>query len=107
MVSTILARRVLARFAWQFSDDPKLSNYLYRVKPPTLIVWGERDGFVPTVHGRAYYEGIGGSEFNTMPNAGYLPHIEAPEACADIMSSFLSKTQVCVFPSVIIGMKTN
>jgi pimeloyl-ACP methyl ester carboxylesterase len=92
IVSTILARRALARFAWQFPDNPRLRRYLRRVRVPTQIVWGERDGFVSMAHGQAYHEGISGSEFKTIPNAGHLPHIEAPEACAGIMSSFLSKT---------------
>ena len=92
VVGVLLARQTLARFAWQFPDNPRLRRYLYRVKAPTLILWGERDGFVSVAHGKAYHEGIGGSEFKTIPNAGHLPHIEAPEACAGIMSSFLSKT---------------
>jgi pimeloyl-ACP methyl ester carboxylesterase len=92
IVGTILARRALARFAWQFPDNPRLLRYLYRIAAPTLIVWGERDGFVSTAHGEAYHEGIGGSELKMIPNAGHLPHLEAPEACADVMSSFLIKT---------------
>ena len=92
IVSVLLARQTLARFAWQFPDNPKLLRYLYRVEASTLIIWGERDGFVSTSHGQAYHEGIGGSEFKMIPNAGHLPHIETPEACADVMSSFLIKT---------------
>jgi pimeloyl-ACP methyl ester carboxylesterase len=92
IVGTILARRALARFAWQFPDNPRLRRYLHRVRVPTQIVWGERDGFVSAAHGQAYHEGIGGSEFKTIPNAGHLPHIEAPESCADVMSNFLIKT---------------
>jgi pimeloyl-ACP methyl ester carboxylesterase len=92
IVGTILARRALARFAWQFPDNPRLQRYLYRIQVPTLILWGERDGFVSVAHGQAYHERIGGSEFKTIPSAGHLPHIEAPESCADVMSSFLIKT---------------
>jgi pimeloyl-ACP methyl ester carboxylesterase len=92
IVSTILARRALARFAWQFPDNPRLRRYLYRIQVPTLILWGERDGFVSVAHGQAYHEGIGRSEFKTIPSAGHLPHVEAPESCADIMSRFLIKT---------------
>ena len=91
IVSTILARRVLARFGWQFPDNPRLGRYLYRVRVPTQIIWGERDGFVPIAHGQAYHEGINGSEFKTIPNAGHLPHIEAPESCAQAILKFLSK----------------
>jgi pimeloyl-ACP methyl ester carboxylesterase len=62
IVSTILARRALARFGWQFPDNPRLIRYLYRVKVPTMILWGERDDFVPVAHAQAYHEAIGGSE---------------------------------------------
>ena len=92
VVSVLLARQTLARFGWQFPDNPRLLRYLYRIEAPTLILWGERDGCVSIAHGQAYHEGIGGSEFKMIPNAGHLPHIEAPEACADVMSSFLIKT---------------
>jgi pimeloyl-ACP methyl ester carboxylesterase len=92
MVSTLLARQTLARFAWQFPDNPRLRQYLHRVRLPTMIIWGERDGFVGTAHGKAYQEGIAKSEFVTVPNVGHLPHIEAPQVCAEIMSKFLSNT---------------
>lgn len=91
IVSTILGRRTLARFAWQFPDNPKLLRYLYRARLPALILWGERDGYVPLAHGKAYHEGIANSELNAIPSVGHLPHLEAPEACAKLMSSFLRK----------------
>jgi pimeloyl-ACP methyl ester carboxylesterase len=89
IVSTILARRTLARFAWQFPDNPRLRRYLHRVKLPTMILWGERDGVVPTAHGKAYHEGIAGSKLATVPKTGHLPHLEAPAVCADIIIDFL------------------
>lgn len=93
MVGTILARRTLARFAWQFPDNPRLRRYLHRVRVPSMIIWGERDGFVPVAHGNAYHEGIANSEFRVIPNAGHLPHIEAPEACANMICNFLGNSQ--------------
>jgi pimeloyl-ACP methyl ester carboxylesterase len=89
IVSTILARRTLARFAWQFPDNPRLSRYLYRVSTPTLIIWGERDGFVSVAHGIAYREGIAKSDLVVIPDIGHLPHVEASDACAQIMLNFL------------------
>lgn len=91
IVSTILGRRTLARFAWQFPDDPRLFCYLYRVRLPALILWGERDGYVPVVHGKAFHQGIANSEFTAIPNVGHLPYIEAPEECAKHMLAFLRK----------------
>ncbi|HVO92860.1 MAG TPA: alpha/beta hydrolase [Terriglobales bacterium] len=89
IVSTLLARRSLARFAWQFPDNPRLRRYLQRVKAPTLILWGERDGVVPPAHGKAYHEGIAGSKFVTFPAAGHLPHLEVPVQGADSVIEFL------------------
>jgi pimeloyl-ACP methyl ester carboxylesterase len=92
VVNVLLARQTLARFAWQFPDNLRLRRYLYRIEVRTLILWGERDGFVSAAHGQVYHEGISGSELKMIPKAGHLPHIEAPEACADVMSNFLIKT---------------
>jgi pimeloyl-ACP methyl ester carboxylesterase len=92
IISTILARRTLARFAWQFPDNPRLRRYLHRVELPTMTIWGERDAFVSPAHGQAYHEGIAGSEFKIIPNAGHLPHVEAPDACAALMAEFLRRS---------------
>ena len=95
IISTILARRALARFAWQFPDDPRLRRHLYRARLPALILWGERDNYMPIAHGEAFRDGIVNSEFTVIPNAGHLPHLEAPEECAKLMSSFLRKNRNC------------
>jgi pimeloyl-ACP methyl ester carboxylesterase len=89
IVSTILSRRALARFAWQFPDNPRLRRYLYRVKVPTMILWGERDGFVSVAHGRAYHKEITKSEMLVLPDSGHLPHIESTETCARAILNFL------------------
>jgi pimeloyl-ACP methyl ester carboxylesterase len=89
MESTILSRRVFARFAWQFPDNPRLQRYLYRITVPTLIVWGELDGMVTAAHGEAYRDGIAQSQLVILPKSGHLPHIEAAEDCARLMSDFL------------------
>ena len=91
VVSVLLARQTLARFAWQFPDNPRLLRYLYRIEAPTLILWGERDGFVSVAHGKAYHEGIAGSELVVVPNSGHLPHVESTETCAQTMLKFLNK----------------
>jgi pimeloyl-ACP methyl ester carboxylesterase len=92
VVSVLLARQTLARFAWQFPDNPRLLRYLYRIAAPTLIVWGERDGFVSIAHAKAYQDGIPKSKLMTIHNAGHLPHVETPEVCANLMIGFLGRT---------------
>jgi pimeloyl-ACP methyl ester carboxylesterase len=85
------ARQVLARFAWQFPDNPKLARYLYRITTPTLIVWGEQDGVVSTAHARAYQAGITGAELLVLPQCGHLPHAEQPEAFAHTVLGALTR----------------
>ena len=89
VVNFLLARQTLARFAWQFPDNPRLRRYLYRIEARTLILWGERDGFVSVAHGKAYHEGIAGSKLIILPNSGHLPHVESTETCAEVMIDFL------------------
>jgi pimeloyl-ACP methyl ester carboxylesterase len=89
--ATLKARQVLARFAWQFPDNPKLASYLYRVKCPTLIVWGERDGVVPVSHGHAYQLGIVDAALAVLPACGHLPHVEQPQAVSDIVLHYLER----------------
>ena len=91
VVSVLLARQTLARFAWQFPDNPRLVRYLYRIEVPTLIIWGERDGFLPIDHGKAYHDGIAKSEFAVVPNSGHLPHIEQPAICAETVVNFITR----------------
>jgi pimeloyl-ACP methyl ester carboxylesterase len=91
VVGVLLARQTLARFAWQFPDNPRLLRYLYRIAAPTLILWGERDGLVSVAHGKAYHESIANSELVVVPNSGHLPHVENSEACAQAMLDFLRR----------------
>lgn len=84
------ARRFLARFAWQFADNPKLAGYLYRVDTPTLVLWGERDNVVSTAHAHAYQEGIPAARLTLLPDCGHLPYVEQPDACAQAILDFLS-----------------
>ncbi len=86
------ARQVLARFAWQFPDNPRLARYLYRIKCPTLIVWGERDGVVPVSHGQAYQMGIVDAALALLPASGHLPHVEQPEALGTLVLNYLERT---------------
>lgn len=87
------ARRFLARFAWQFADNPKLAGHLYRVTTPTLVLWGERDKVVSTAHARAYQEGIPGAQLTVLPACGHLPYAEQHEACARTILDFLSQLE--------------
>src|SRR5689334_21495411 len=60
---------------------------------PTMIVWGERDHTIPIEHGRAAHAAIAGSSFATVPDAAHFPHIENPEAVAELLARFFADSE--------------
>lgn len=91
LLPILKARRAFARFAWQFPDNPKLTSYLYRVKCPTLVIWGEQDRVVSWRHGQVYQTEIAAAELAVLPACGHLPHVEQPEAVAATVLNFLER----------------
>lgn len=62
---------------------------------PTMIVWGERDNTIPLEHGRRAHEAIPGSRFRTLEGAAHFPHLEEPEALAEVLREFLDGSRPC------------
>jgi pimeloyl-ACP methyl ester carboxylesterase len=84
------ALTLAARIGWTppYLYNRKLRSRLRRITAPTLILWGREDRFVPVAHAHAYHEGIRGSELSLL-DAGHSPWLEAPEACATMVTAFL------------------
>jgi pimeloyl-ACP methyl ester carboxylesterase len=59
---------------------------------PTLIVWGERDNTIPLRHGLLAHQAIRGSVWNTLPGAAHFPHLEEPQALAELLREFIAGT---------------
>jgi pimeloyl-ACP methyl ester carboxylesterase len=79
-----------ARIGWNpYMRDPKLAGRLHRVRARTLVVWGERDGFIPQAQGERYVELIGGARLEVIPRCGHLPVLETPDALATLVTGFL------------------
>jgi pimeloyl-ACP methyl ester carboxylesterase len=68
--------------------DPKLRRRLGRVRIPALVVWGESDGVVDAVYGRAYAHSLPNARFKLIPKAGHVPQIEQPERLLTLMWEF-------------------
>lgn len=90
LLNVLKARAATARIGWNpYLCNPKLRGRLYRVSVPTLIVWGEADRLVPQAHGKAYHNGIVGSQFVSIPGCGHTPPFEKPqETVAALMHFF-------------------
>ncbi|MHB1539089.1 MAG: alpha/beta fold hydrolase [Solirubrobacteraceae bacterium] len=60
---------------------------------PTLLVWGARDRTIPAEHGRAAQRAAPGSRFELLERAAHFPHLEDPDALADVLLDFLGSTE--------------
>ncbi|MET8228300.1 alpha/beta fold hydrolase [Streptomyces sp. NPDC004082] len=73
-------------------SDPTLLDRLGAVTVPTLVVWGESDRIVTPAYGRAVAAAVPGAQFVEIPQAGHLPHLEAPDATWAAITPFLAKS---------------
>jgi len=83
------SRETMCLFGWQpYMHNPTLKRWLKRIDVPTLVVWGESDGFVSTDYGRAYAASIPGAEFVSVAESGHYPHLEQTERFTDLVTRF-------------------
>jgi pimeloyl-ACP methyl ester carboxylesterase len=69
-----------------------LRNRLHRITSPALIIWGEKDHFVPRSHGETYARLISGaSDLTIIRGAGHAAHAENPEEVAQRVCEFLAR----------------
>ena len=77
------------KFLWPLPDKG-LHRRSYRIKAPTLILWGEQDRINPPSYASDFQGLIAGSRTETVANAGHLLMLEQPDAFADAVAAFLS-----------------
>ena len=70
---------------------PRYQAYLRDHRPPTLILWGPRDGYMPEGAARAYLRDLPDAELHVLPDAGHwLLETHLDEAVA-LTRAFLSR----------------
>mgnify|MGYP001161416161 FL=1 len=77
------------KFLWPIPDRG-LKRRAYRIKAPTLVLWGENDRIIPPVYAEDFSGLVAGSQVSIMPNAGHLLMIERAEVFASSVVDFLS-----------------
>jgi pimeloyl-ACP methyl ester carboxylesterase len=60
---------------------------------PTLIVWGDKDPFIPVAHAHAAHAAITGSRLEIFEGSGHFPHRDAPDRFASLLTDFISSTE--------------
>ncbi len=77
--------RTAAKFLFPIPENG-LERRLWRIKSPTLIVWGEQDRFISPIYADIFREKIENAEVVKIPNTGHVISLESPELLADAVS---------------------
>jgi len=78
----------ILQFTWPLPDKG-LRRRLYRVKAPTLVIWGAEDHYVDPGYGEAFRSLIAGAELRVVDGAGHMPHLERTAEVAKLLAAFL------------------
>lgn len=70
-----------------------LGDKLYRIKVPTLLVWGKEDQVTPAFVGEKFNELIENSELILLPECGHAPMMEHPEVFNQHLEAFLQNVE--------------
>ncbi len=71
------------------SRDPELGVKIKRLQVPVLLMWGEKDKWVPPEHVKKWKRDVPGLKVVTYPGAGHIPMEEIPERTAADALKFL------------------
>jgi pimeloyl-ACP methyl ester carboxylesterase len=79
---------IIERMGQSILRDP--APTLARIKVPTLIIWGEKDGVIPVGNAGEYMRDLPNARLVLLPNMGHLPFEEDPTASLVPVQKFLS-----------------
>ena len=90
IVARAKALAMAGRFLWP-NGDRGLSERLYRIKAPTLLLWGESDGIVPPAHAEAFKRMMTGAasvKIQRIAEAGHVLFTEQPAVSIKTIADF-------------------
>ncbi len=64
---------------------------LERIRAPALVIWGEKDGLTPLLHGQRIVEGLKEGRLEIVTGARHLPMVSHPEAVSRLIFKFFSE----------------
>ena len=71
-----------------FHSHHEAAERLYRVKAPTLLVWGAQDRLVDPAYGDAFVAAIPDARLEVVDGAGHLPQLEQIERTTAVVTEF-------------------
>jgi pimeloyl-ACP methyl ester carboxylesterase len=75
------------KFVWPIPDKG-LKKRIHRITAPTLVLWGKEDRLVPAVYADEFTRRIPGARLHTVDGAAHAPHLERPDAVAQVVRDF-------------------
>ena len=69
---------------------------LQTLKMPVLLVWGEKDAFIPISNAQDYLKAIPQATLVSVPSAGHVVHEEAPMASVQAVKAFLAQFKTAI-----------
>jgi pimeloyl-ACP methyl ester carboxylesterase len=79
---------MLVRMSQTILQNPKPT--LQKIKAPTLLLWGAKDGMIPITNASNYQADIPNTKLVTLPTLGHVPFEEAPAASLPPVLQFLA-----------------
>jgi pimeloyl-ACP methyl ester carboxylesterase len=67
------------------AEDFLSAEELARVKSPAVLVWGEKDRFIPDGCRAFYLKRLKGVRYEPVPDCGHCPQLECPHRTAEIL----------------------
>ncbi len=80
---------LLERMRQTRNSDPVAR--LQSITVPTLLIWGEKDAFIPVGNAQDYLKAMPQARLVTLPGVGHVLHEEAPQASVQVVLDFLSE----------------
>ncbi|MFH1060607.1 MAG: alpha/beta fold hydrolase [Pseudomonadota bacterium] len=86
-------KEALGGLAGQFFSDEfdRMTGEYAKFKPRLLIIWGDKDTWLPPDMGRRLRLAVPGSRLEMIPNCGHLPHQETPAVVNPLLLAFLMR----------------
>ena len=86
-----LNRAMLGTLRIDYMNDLEfIEKNLRTIQKPTLILWGEKDTFLPISLGNRIHQDIMGSQMQRIPNCGHFIPEDQPELATKMIVAFLS-----------------
>lgn len=90
-LTRLRASEAAARLLWPIGDLG-LHKRLHRIVSPALLLWGSEDRIVPASYAKRFADAMGRRpEIRSVEGAGHRVDLDAPEATASAILSFLRK----------------